>query len=190
MKYNLPKHIQTLLTEAVNEYGPSVKPNDDQVWELARQKENFPDFNEIYMELFFARLIYSLKRSTFKNLDYKYHINGDKSKIYYTDENGKDFEIKTIKPFKKNKNVGALLGKRGFTIKKNITNISQESWIDVTKLENLKNIEEDIKNIKDISTNYDNAFISYTIYKDGEVWVDNLSEEVLINLIKDYVNIF
>lgn len=190
MKYNLPKHIKKLLTEAVNEYGPSTKPNDDQVWELARQKESFPDFNEIYMELFFQRLIYSLKRSTFKNLDYKYYINGDKSKIYYTDENGKDFEIKTIKPFKKNKNVGALLDKRGFTIKKNITNISQEGLIDMTKLENLKNVEENIKNVTDVKTNYDDAFVSYTMYHNGKVWVDNLSEEVLIDLIKDYVDIF
>lgn len=93
MKYELPEKINNLLNEAIEEYGYDIEPDDEEIWEVAKNFDKFPHFENIYIELFYRNLIENLP----KKYEYDYYINGLDSHLYFYDKNGDCYEITKLK---------------------------------------------------------------------------------------------
>ena len=89
MKYELSEKINYLINEAIEEYGYSIDPSNEEMWEIAKNFDKFPHFENIYTELFYINLIEKLP----KKYKYDYYINGLDSHLYYYDDNGDCYEI-------------------------------------------------------------------------------------------------
>lgn len=79
MKYELSEKINNLLNEAIEEYGYGIEPNDEEIWEVAKCSQTFPHFENIFIQIFFEKLINELP----KKYTYDYYINGFDSHLYY-----------------------------------------------------------------------------------------------------------
>lgn len=93
MKYELPEKIINLIDESIEKFGYNIDPSDDDVWEIAKNFDRFPHFENIVIELFYQNLIEQLP----KKYKYDYYINGFDSHLYYYDENGDCYEITSLK---------------------------------------------------------------------------------------------
>lgn len=92
MKYELPEKITDLLDEAIEKYGYSVGPTEEEVWEAVRESEEFPHFENTFIKIFYSKLIKHLP----KEFTYETYINSYDSHIYYVDNNGAHIEIFTL----------------------------------------------------------------------------------------------
>lgn len=92
MKYELSTKLSDLIDESIEKYGYSIEPTSEEIWEIAKNEDKFPHFENIYTCVFYNKLINHLP----KKYTYDYYINGFDSHLYYYDEQGDCYEITTL----------------------------------------------------------------------------------------------
>lgn len=93
MKYDIPRRINHLINESINEYGYDIEPDNEEIWEIAKNFKKFPYFENIYIDIFYKNLIEKLP----EKYEYDYYINGFDSHLYYYDENEDCYEINYLR---------------------------------------------------------------------------------------------
>lgn len=74
-----------LINSAINRYGESIKPTNEEIWAIAKTFPKAPNLDNIYLQLFFNHLEDKLKED-YEDLDINYVIDDQDSQFFINDE--------------------------------------------------------------------------------------------------------